>query len=174
MWQRRFGGDPSIVNRAISLDGEPWTVVGVLPQDFAPQLMPRPGDLSVWTPKVIQDHEKRTRGSAWWNVVARLKPGVTVDQAQREMDTISVGLAREYPRTNEGLSASVVPLRDHLMGDVKLPLFVMFGAVIARARHRLRQRRQPAAGARHAARARVRHPRSARRRPRPHRSPAGG
>jgi putative ABC transport system permease protein len=130
LWQRKFGGDPTIVNRAISLDGEPWTIVGVLPADFAPQLMPRPGDLSVWTPKVIQDHEKRTRGSAWWNVVARLKPGVTVDQAQREMDAISIALSREYPRTNEGLSASVVPFRDHLMGGLKVPLFVMFGAVI--------------------------------------------
>jgi putative ABC transport system permease protein len=92
--------------------------------------MPRPGELSVWTPKVIRDHEKRIRGSAWWNVVARLKPGVTVDQAQSEMDAISVVLGREYPRTNEGLSASILPLRDHLMGGLKIPLFVMLGAVL--------------------------------------------
>ncbi len=130
LWQRKFGSDPAIVSRAISLDGEPWTVVGVLPKDFAPQLMPRPGELSVWTPKIVQDHERRTRGSAWWNVVARLKPGVTVEQAQRELDTISIALGREYPRTNEGLSASVVPLRDHLMGGLKVPLFVMLGAVL--------------------------------------------
>ena len=130
LWQRKFGGDPSIVGRAISLDGEPWTVVGVLPKEFAPQLMPRPGDLSVWSPKIVEDHDKRTRGSAWWNVVARLKPGVTVDQAQVEMDAISVALGREYPRTNEGLSASVVPLRDHLMGGLKVPLLVMLGAVV--------------------------------------------
>jgi putative ABC transport system permease protein len=130
LWQRKFGSDPSILNRAISLDGEPWTVVGVLPRDFAPQLMPRPGELAVWTPKVIQDHEKRTRGSAWWNVVGRLKPGVPVEQAQRELDAISVALGREYPRTNEGLSAWVVPLRDHLMGGLKVPLFVMLGAVL--------------------------------------------
>ena len=130
LWQRRFGSDPAIVNSVISMDGDQWTIVGVLPREFAPQLMPRPGELGVWTPKTIQDHEKRTRGSAWWNVVARLKPGVTREQAQAEMDTISTALAREYPGTNERITAAVVPLREHLMGDIRLPLFVMLGAVV--------------------------------------------
>ncbi|MCA1559273.1 MAG: ABC transporter permease [Acidobacteria bacterium] len=83
LWQRRFGSDPAIVNRVISLDGDPWTIVGVLPREFAPQLMPRPGELGVWAPKMIQDYEKRIRGSAWWNVVARLRPGVTRAGARR-------------------------------------------------------------------------------------------
>jgi putative ABC transport system permease protein len=130
LWRRKFGGDQGVINRAVSLDGEAWTIVGVLPSDFAPQLMPRPGELSVWTPKIIQEHEKRTRGSAWWNVVARLKPGVTIEQAQSEMDAISIALAREHPRTNQGLSAAVVSLREHLMGGLKTPLFVMLGAVV--------------------------------------------
>lgn len=130
LWQRKFGSDPSIVNRSISLDGDAWTVVGVLPKEFAPQLMPRPGELGVWTPKVIQDHEKRTRGSAWWNVVARLKPGVAVDEAQAEMDAISAALGREHPRTNEGLSAAIVPMRDHLMGGLKQSLYIMLAAVV--------------------------------------------
>ena len=128
LWQRKFGGDPSVVGGSISLDGEAWTIVGVLPKAFEPQLMPRPGELSVWTPKVMMDHERRTRGSAWWNVVARVKPGVTHAQAQRELDVISASLAREHPRTNEGLSAAVVPLRSHLMGGLEVPLFVMLGA----------------------------------------------
>lgn len=130
LWQRRFGGDPGIVNRAISLDGDPWTVVGVLPTDFKPQMLPRPGELGVWTPKVIQDHEKRTRASAWWNVVAKLKPGVTVEQAQLEMDTISAAIARENPGSNDGVTTLVMPLRDHLMGDLWLPLLLMLGAVV--------------------------------------------
>ena len=130
LWQRRFGGDPSIVNRAISLDGDPRTVVGVLPADFKPQLLPRPGELSVWTPKVIQEHEKRTRGSAWWNVVARLGPGVSREDAQAEMTSIAAALAREYPSTNEQLGVEIVSLREHLMGDVKLPLLVMLAAVV--------------------------------------------
>jgi putative ABC transport system permease protein len=130
LWQQRFGGAPDIVGRSISLDGEPWTVIGVLPRSFAPQLLPRPGDLAVWTPKIIQEHERRTRGSAWWNVVARLAPGVTLDQAQSELDGISAALGREHPRTNAASRALVVSMRDHLMGDVRLPLFVMLGAVM--------------------------------------------
>ena len=130
LWQRRFGGDPSIVNRAISLDGEPRTVVGVLPADFKPQLLARPGERSLWTPKVVQEHEKRTRGSAWWNVVARLRPGVSREDAQAEMASIAAALAREYPSTNEQVGVEIVSLREHLMGDVKLPLLVMLGAVV--------------------------------------------
>jgi putative ABC transport system permease protein len=130
LWQARFGGDAGILNRTISLDGEPWTIVGVLPREFAPQILPRPGELSIWTPKVIQDHERRTRGSAWWNVVARLAPGVTLQQAQGEMDIISAAIGRENPRTNKSKTAWLVPMREHLMGDVRLPLFLMLGAVV--------------------------------------------
>src|SRR5262245_20172025 len=130
VWRRRFGADPSIVNRPISLDGEPYTVVGVLSRAFAPQLMPRPGALDVWTPKIIMDHERRTRGSAWWNVVARLKPGVSREAAARELEAISADLARQYRASNQGVSTTVVPLREHLMGDVRTPLVIMFGAVI--------------------------------------------
>jgi len=129
-WQSRYAGDPSIVNKTISMDNEPWTIVGVLPRSFAPQLLPRPGELVVWTPKIVQEHEKRIRASSWWNVVARLAPGVTVEQAQSEMDTISAALATENPRTNASSSAVVVPLREHLMGGVHLPLVLMLGAVV--------------------------------------------
>jgi putative ABC transport system permease protein len=130
LWQSHFNSDPGILNRTMSMDGDPWTIVGVLPREFAPQILPRPGELSVWTPKIIQDHEKRTRGSAWWNVVARLTPGVSLEQAQHELDGISTMLAREYPRTNTSKQAQLVPMREHLMGDVQVPLFVMLGAVV--------------------------------------------
>jgi putative ABC transport system permease protein len=130
LWQSRFGGDPGVLNRTMSLDGDPWTIVGVLPKEFAPQILPRPGELSVWTPKVIQDHEKRTRASAWWNVIGRLKPGVSLEQAQGDLDAISLALAREFPRTNATKSALLLPLREHLMGGVRLPLFIMLGAVV--------------------------------------------
>jgi predicted permease len=129
LWQSRFGGDPNILSRTITLDEASFTIVGVLPREFAPQLLPRPGELSVWSPKVIQEHDRRIRGSSWWNVVAKLKPEVSVAEAQKELDTISAALAREY-RTNEGRSAWIVPMRDHLMGDVRLSLFVLLGAVV--------------------------------------------
>jgi putative ABC transport system permease protein len=129
-WQSHFGGDPNVVHKTLSMDDRPWTIVGVLPKTFAPQLLPRPGELSVWTPKVIQEHEKRIRASAWWNVVARLAPGVTLQQAQSEMDSISTALARENPRTNAMSSAVLVPMREHLTGGVSVPLFLMLAAVI--------------------------------------------
>ena len=130
LWQRRFGGDPAIVDRTIKLDDTLHTIVGVLPPDFRPQVLPRPGELSVWTPKVVLEHEQRTRGSAWWNVVGRLKPGVSLAQAQGELTSIAAALGREYPQTNEKVGIALVPLREHLMGDVRLPLVVMFAAVI--------------------------------------------
>jgi putative ABC transport system permease protein len=129
-WQSRYAGDPDVINKTISMDGDAWTIVGVLPRAFAPQLLPRPGELVVWMPKIVMEHEKRIRASAWWNVVGRLAPGVTLAQAQTEMDAISAVLARENPRTNQNTSAAVVPLREHLMGGVRLPLFLMLAAVV--------------------------------------------
>ena len=130
LWRRRFAADPAIVGSPISLDGSAFTIVGVLPGDFRPQLMPRPGELSIWAPKIIQDYETGIRGSAWWNVVGRLAPGVTLSDARREMHEIAGFLAREHPRTNERTSVDLVPLREHLMGTVRVPLLVMFGAIL--------------------------------------------
>lgn len=130
MWQQRLSGNPAAIGTTLSMDGEAYTVVGILPPGFAPQLLPRPDALDVFTPKVVQEHEKRTRGSAWWNVVGRLKPGVTIEQAQAELARISAELAAEHPRTNTGVTAVAVPLREHLMGDVQAPLLVMLGAVV--------------------------------------------
>jgi putative ABC transport system permease protein len=130
LWQTRFGGDPNIVNRTISLDGEPWTIVGVLSRAFAPQLLPRPGELTVWTPRAPQPYDVRIRASRWWNVVAKLAPNVSIEQAQSELDAISAVVARENPRTNAGTSAHLVPMREHLMGGVSLPLVLMLGAVV--------------------------------------------
>jgi putative ABC transport system permease protein len=130
LWQTRFGGDPHIINKTISLDEEPWTIVGVLPRSFAPQLLPRPGELTVWTPRAPQPYDARIRASRWWNVVAKLAPTISLEQAQSELDAISAGIARENPRTNAGTSAHLVPMREHLMGGVSLPLVLMLGAVV--------------------------------------------
>jgi putative ABC transport system permease protein len=130
LWQRRFGGDPSGVNRAVTFDGEPWTIVGILPRDFAPELLMRPRDIDVWTPKIFLSYERDIRGSAWWATVARLKPGVTLAQAQAEMDAIAAALGREYPRTNQGVGTFLVPLREHVAGPVRLPLVLMLAAVV--------------------------------------------
>ncbi|HXW05499.1 MAG TPA: ABC transporter permease, partial [Vicinamibacterales bacterium] len=130
LWQRRFGGSPGILDQPVDLEGVPFTVVGVLPREFAPQMLPRPGELGVWTPKIVQEHERRVRGSAWWNVVARLRPDVSLEAAQAEMRQIASTLADEHPRTNTSVSVEVLSLRDHLAGSVRLPLLLMFGGVL--------------------------------------------
>jgi putative ABC transport system permease protein len=128
-WQRRFGGSPSIVGRAIQLEGTAYTLVGVLPPEFEPGLLQGRLEREIWAPKAIQPYEPRIRGSAYWNVAARLKPGVTLEAARAEMRTISRRLEQAHPRTNTGVVANVVPLRDHLAGSVRTPVLVLAGAV---------------------------------------------
>ena len=128
LWKRRFGSDPAIVGRTLPLEGEPYTVVGVLPPEFEPGLLPTSGPRGIWTPHVIQEHERRTRGSAWWAAVARLAPGVTREQAQAEMDTIAAGLEHEYLRTNRDVRVIVLSFVDHLTGAVRRPLVLLAGA----------------------------------------------
>lgn len=130
LWQRRFGGDSGIVGKPIVLDEQARTIVGVLPPHFKPQLLPRPGELSVWAPKIILEYEPRIRDSAWWNVIGRLKPGVTIEAARAEMTDVAAALGREHPETNERVGVDITTLRDHLMGKLKTPLFVMLGAVV--------------------------------------------
>jgi putative ABC transport system permease protein len=129
LWMKRFGGDPNVVGRSVRFDDGPFTVVGILPRGFELSLLYRDGGRWLYTPHIVADHERRTRGSAWWNVVGRLAPGVSRASAQAEMDAISAGLARENPRTNEGVRASLVPLRDHLLSGIG-PALAALGAGI--------------------------------------------
>ena len=103
-WQRRFGGDPGIVGRTIQLNGAPTTVVGVMPPDV--QLLTklnrwsgRPTDL--WVPYPLPESARTPRGRSI-SVVARLKPGVSIAQAQAQMTTIAAGLAAEFPQFDTG------------------------------------------------------------------------
>jgi putative ABC transport system permease protein len=127
-WKRRFGADPRIVGTALSLEGQPYTVVGVLAPDFEPGLLPTSGPRGVWTPHVIEEYERRTRGTRWWAAIGRLRPGVTQAAAQAEMDAIAGALEGEYPRTNRDVRVSVVPFAEHLTGSVRRPLLLLAGA----------------------------------------------
>ncbi|HKX31684.1 MAG TPA: ABC transporter permease [Blastocatellia bacterium] len=130
LWQRRFGGDPSVIGRKLRMSlvfpGEA-TIVGVMPPDFQWRVkVGKPADL--WTPLVP------TRGHSVWQgrfltAIARLKPGVSVMQAQAEMSTIAARIAKQYPNYHAELSATVVPLHEQLYGDLRLALLVLFGAV---------------------------------------------
>src|SRR5918993_240184 len=126
-WQRRFGGDKSIIGRSLTLDNQPMTVVGVMPPDFRLYLFDR--DEEMWAPRVPSEAMKQQRKATYLKVVGRLKPNVNVSQAQAELDNISAQLAKEYPNTNEGISLSAVTLPEHLKGKWRQPLLILFAAV---------------------------------------------
>lgn len=130
LWRRRFAGDPSIVGSVVRSGDGPLTIIGVVPASFEPRLLPTGhGDRDVWQPKAIESYEPNIRGAGYWAAVGRLKPGVTIAQAQAEMDAVSRQLAREYPRSNEKTGAKLLPLRDHLVGDVETAFRLMSAAV---------------------------------------------
>jgi predicted permease len=123
-WRSRLGSEPGVVGKTIRLGGESYTIVGVMPAGFG---FPRWADL--WTPLAWSDAERQVRGMHDYRAVARLKPGVTVAQAQAEMDSISRRLEQRYPADNKGWGALIVPLRDEMVGEVRPALLVLFAAV---------------------------------------------
>ena len=124
LWQRRFGGDQNIVGRQLNFNGQPYVVVGVMPPQF--QLPP---DREIWAPGIVQESYRQRRGATYWNVVARLKQGTTVAQAQEEMNGIAARLAAQYPDTNGEMGASVVPLFEQLTGQIRSALWILAAAV---------------------------------------------
>ncbi|HKU76397.1 MAG TPA: ABC transporter permease [Pyrinomonadaceae bacterium] len=124
LWQRRFGGDPNIVGQKLTLNGQPYAVVGVMPPEF--QL---PADREVWTPRVVGENLRQLRAATYWNVIGRLKQGTTVAQAQEEMNGIAARLAAQYPDINGGMGATVVPLFEQITGQIRSALWVLFAAV---------------------------------------------
>jgi putative ABC transport system permease protein len=133
LWTSRFGSDPSIVGKGVRLDlGDTYTVVGVMPRGLELRLFNdrarRPEPL-VWAPKQgFDEFEPNLRAQAFWNVLGRLRPNVSVDDAQAEFNAISAQLAREYPQTNVAIGAEVVPLRAHLVGSLRAVLPLLAGA----------------------------------------------
>lgn len=128
-WQRRFGGDIRIVNSQISLDGQNATVVGILPDGFG--IMPpdaqSPKQVDVWAPQA-RDFRTMPRGSHFLRVIGLLKPGVTVEQARAEVETVAAQMNREF-YDNAGFGATVAPLLGHVTREVRPYLWLMLGAV---------------------------------------------
>ena len=125
VWARRFGSDSSIIGRAITLDGAAKTVIGVLPPAF--RLYTR--DVDAWTPLVLEQVPKHeNRANHVLRVAARLRPGVSVEDAQRDMRRVARELAAEYPRENEGWAANVFLMRDEIVGSVSRPLTILLVA----------------------------------------------
>jgi predicted permease len=124
LWQEHFGSNPAIVGQNINLDGQSYLVAGVMPANFQ-----FPDFAQMWTPMAWTDKERAVRGEHHSVVVARLKPGIDLKQAQAEMNTISSRLEQQYPEDNKGWGAVVVPLHDDLVSDVRPALLVLLGAV---------------------------------------------
>ncbi|MEK6285157.1 MAG: ABC transporter permease [Acidobacteriota bacterium] len=136
LWQRRFGSDPNIVGQKLTLNDQPYTVVGVLPAGFqfprkgempAGYQFPRQADL--YTPLAWTPAQATNRGRNFLAVIARLKPQVTIEQAGAEMDAIAEQLKQQYPQTNTNKEAFLVALHQQVVGKVRTALLVLLGAV---------------------------------------------
>ncbi|HEX8423880.1 MAG TPA: ABC transporter permease, partial [Pyrinomonadaceae bacterium] len=125
LWQRRFGADAKIIGQSLNLNGESYTVVGVMPSHF--QFPTREDEL--WVPLAFTPQEAANRGRHYLQVVARMKPGVTLEQAQAEMNTIAARLQQQYPNQNTDIGATVTPLHEQVVGDIKPALLILLGAV---------------------------------------------
>jgi putative ABC transport system permease protein len=124
LWQRAFGANPNIIGQTLTLNSRSFTVVGIMPAGFE---FPREAEL--WVPLAWDDNDRQTRSIHDYLVIARLKQNVSLQQAQAEMSTISSRLEQQYPNENTGWGAVVIPLRDDLVGDIRLALLVLFCAV---------------------------------------------
>jgi putative ABC transport system permease protein len=124
LWQRRFGGDRSVVGRTITMSGTPLTVLGVMPADF---YFPS-RTVEFWRPIAINPADA-TRGGHYLGVIARTKAGITVDQARVEMKAVSERLALQYPEDSANESADVINLREQIVGTIRPALLTLLAAV---------------------------------------------
>jgi predicted permease len=124
-WQRRFGADPAVLGRAITINGAPREVVGILPANFEYPIY----DVELFVPLRWQSREGLDRASHSLLVAGRLKPGISMRAAQAEMDTIASRLEQQYPAANKGHGVNIVPMRDVLLGPVQTPLLALQAAV---------------------------------------------
>ena len=125
LWQQRYGGERNIIGRELLLNGEKFTVIGVMPAGF--QFMN--SNVRLWVPIALTPQELANRGTHYLNVLARMKPDVTVDEANADIKTIQQRIAHDHPNEAGRLTAYVIPLRQELTGDVRKPLLVLLGAV---------------------------------------------
>ncbi len=125
LWTSTFGGDTSIIGRSLTLDGEPYTVIGVMPEGSAFDR----GFNQMWRPLAFRPSE-RTRNFHWMQSLGRLKPGVTIEQARAQMDAIGARIATDYPDSNKGWGVTIDRYADLVVGQqLKSSLYVLLGAV---------------------------------------------
>jgi putative ABC transport system permease protein len=128
LWQRRFGSDPRIIGQTLNLNGESYSVVGVMPPGID---LPGFGNWNdqLWVPIAFPSEEAQSRGNHYLEVIARMKPGVRLNQAKAEMETIAARLAQQYPAENLRIGTVVNPLHEEVVGEIRPALLVLLGAV---------------------------------------------
>jgi predicted permease len=142
LWQRRFGGEPALLGKSISINGDKRTVIGILPPEFDfprgaewPAFFPFSGRTEVWLPLAFRLQDDGTGWSNWQSrnerglvVIGRLKPEASLRQAQAEMDAFSARRVNDHPDTHKGWGLKVIPLGEQLAGKTKTPLLILFAA----------------------------------------------
>ncbi|HYY57309.1 MAG TPA: ABC transporter permease, partial [Pyrinomonadaceae bacterium] len=127
LWQRRFAADPKLIGQQITLDGVSRTVIGIMPQGFAFPLEAQKTEY--WIPINPKTETNMERGAHYLSVIARLKPGVDLQQAQAEMDTIARRLEQQYPDRNAGRGVSLISMYENVVGNIRPVLLILLGAV---------------------------------------------
>jgi len=147
-WRRRFGADPNIVGRTLTLNGIPWQIVGVMPPDFVfpyagmlgPSGFTRVTGVDLWLPiafsgpmaannRMLSQTGQIVRNVHWFGAIGRLKPGVSASQAEADLKTIAQQLEQSYPNTNKGWSATVVPSIDQSVGAIRPALLILMAGI---------------------------------------------
>jgi len=124
LWRTTFHADPHIVGNAITLDGVPHTVLGVMPRGFD-----YPPSVEIWVPAAIAPSALDDFNHTYVRILGRLKPGVTKEQAQAAVNDVEAQIAAAHPDTDSGNRVVLVPLREQLDGDIRKPLLILMGAV---------------------------------------------
>ena len=129
LWQRHYGSDARIVGQQIGVNGAQYTVVGVMPPNFQQPDPEARRPVEMWLPLPVSAGMRASRRGDFLSVIARLKPGVSVEQSRAEMTTIAARLEQQYPQTNAAWGVIVQPLHQRFTGDVRPALLVLLGAV---------------------------------------------
>jgi putative ABC transport system permease protein len=130
LWQRRFGGDLAVVGKNILLNGRPYNIVGVMGADFHPLPSTLVSPEGQFYRPVAEAYDDQARSARHLRAIARLKPGVTIEQAQSEVSVIAQRIEQQHPETNKDYGAHVVSITDEIVGDIRPTLWIVFGAVI--------------------------------------------
>ncbi len=123
-WERHFGGARDVLNRTMVFNGDPFTVIGVLPASFRSD-----SKTDIYVPAVFNEQGRQNHGNHFLEVTGRLKVGVTAETAQRELDVISARLGKEFPVTNKGVGVQLIPVLESMVGSSRPLLFSLLGAV---------------------------------------------